>query len=293
MDLLPATPTYKALGRIHCVAAWGTAVAPARHLTAHGAQGYMMDLQGTLESFAREPGRSTYADLRIGDDRMSAGVHDEVVHPAASLLKLPLATAVEPLLSGMPAQRVGDLLPDGASVLQFLDSDHLFAPSELLRLMVSLSDNTAARWALEAIGIERVREQIRRAGATATTAEVDDDGSLVGVTTARDAVALLSQALDDTTVPLTSHALRHSLRNSRIPLGANSEDVKIAHKTGTLRGVAHDVALISTDGGELLIAFLCSGQHDTLVTGYEMGICTRKILEDAGLSTQRTSSALL
>lgn len=251
----------------------------------------MSGLHSALEAFAREPGRSAYACLRVGSDEVCAGVNDTVLHPAASLLKLPLATALEPLLPSLKAQRVADLQADDASVLQSLESDHLLAPAEMLRLMVSLSDNPIARWALEVVGVEAVREQVRRAGATDTTAEVDGGGLLVGHTTARDAVALLAQALDDAATPLTTYALRHSLRNSRIPLGARRADVEIAHKTGTLTGVAHDVALISGHRGELLVAFLSSDQHDTLVTGYEMGLCTRAILEASGLSTQRTSSA--
>lgn len=34
-------------------------------------------------------------------------------------------------------------------------------------------------------------------------------------------------------------------------------------------------------------------QHDTLVTGYEMGICTRSLLEHFGLQVTRTVSAVV
>jgi len=38
------------------------------------------------------------------------------------------------------------------------------------------------------------------------------------------------------------------------------------------------------------LAFLTEHQHDTLVTGYEMGICTRGLLQAWGLAVRRTRS---
>ena len=65
---------------------------------------------------------------------------------------------------------------------------------------------------------------------------------------------------------------------------------EIAHKTGTLRGVAHDVAHLTCDRGDAWLAFLSYDQHDTLVTGYEMGVATRSLLEYAGLQVTSTRS---
>ena len=90
--------------------------------------------------------------------------------------------------------------------------------------------------------------------------------------------------------PLTAAALHNTIRSSRIPLGADGLDVRLAHKTGSLAGVAHDVAVLDSPGGRLSLAFLTEDQHDTLVSGYEMGICTRGLLQAWGLAVRRSRS---
>lgn len=247
-----------------------------------------------LAQFAREPGRAVHAVVQTPVLSWAGGVHDDASRPAASLLKLPLAMAIEPRLQDLPSVRVGELIADrdNDSVVCSLDPDRVLSPAEVLRLMLSASDNPCARWAMQAIGAPAVVEACVAAGALSTTVVSDDEHGLRGVTTARDAVRLLAAAADADAFPVSAYALRHSIRNSRIPLGARDEDVAIAHKTGTLAGVASDVARIDCDGGALLIAFLSEGQHDTLITGYEMGICTRQLLDAFGLRARSTMSVL-
>ena len=240
-----------------------------------------------LQDFAREPGRSVYAEWGT----WSGGVHDDLALPAASLAKLPLAMAVEPRLRDLAPRHVGDLVrpDDGPSVLYALDRERELSAPEMLRLLLSASDNPCARWAVDAVGMPAVAEAVSASGARHTTLEQSATFGVLGDTTARDAVLLLKAACDAARFPVTAGALSRALGNSRIPLGATGDDVSIAHKTGTLQGVAHDVARISCEGGDLWIAFLSEHQHDTLVTGYEMGICTRSLLELFG---QRATSTL-
>ena len=248
-----------------------------------------------LQGFGREPGRSAYAVVRSAAGEWSGGVESDTPRPAASLLKLPLAMAIEPRLAGLSGQRVADLLApdDDGSVLQALESDRVLSPVELLRIMLSTSDNPCARWAWLSVGSGAVEVSLHEAAAHSTTLDPDagEGMGFAGVTTARDAVALLRAALDPGRFPVTSGALGHSIRNSRIPLGATDLDVRIAHKTGTLAGVGHDVAHLRCRGGDMWIAFLAEEQHDILVTGYEMGICTRALLDHFGLAVVRTASA--
>jgi len=248
-----------------------------------------------LREFARDVGRSVFVRVRTTDAEWTGAVHEDVSRSAASLLKLPLAMALEPRLPDQGPQRVGDLLDqrDDASVLMALDPDRVLAPEEILRLMVSASDNPCARWALRSIGLPAVRAATLDGGAVATTVDEDsgEPGMLTGTTTARDAVTLLDAALDRTRFPVSAYALEHSIRNSRIPLGATDEDVLVAHKTGTLSGVASDVAHLTCRTGAMSIAFLTDSQHDILVTGYEMGICTRLLLDHFDLQVTRTVSA--
>jgi len=233
--------------------------------------------------------------VRTADAEWTGAVNEDVSRSAASLLKIPLAMALETLLAKQSPQRVGDLLDerDDASVLMALDPNRVLAPAEILRLMLSASDTPCARWALRSVGLPAVRAAVRDCGAVDTTVDEDvgEPGMLTGTTTARDAVTLLDAALDRTRFPVSAYALEHSIRNSRIPLGATDEDVLVAHKTGTLSGVASDVARLTCRSGAMSIAFLTDSQHDILVTGYEMGICTRGLLDHFDLQVTRTVSA--
>lgn len=256
-----------------------------------------------LLGWAREPGRSVLARVELDGEDAPAwehGVAPDAARPAASILKLPLATAIERAFAEGrldPAARVGVgsvvATAGVAGPLHLLDPDATLAVGEVLGLCLSLSDRACATWLLDAVGIDAVRAAAVSAGCDATTIEAAPDepaGPLVGTTTARDALRLLLAAVDEKRSPLAARALRNSVRDSRIPLGATDLDVSIAHKTGSLGGVAHDVALLDCRGGRLAVAFLTEAQHDTLVTGYEMGICTRCILEAWGLAVRRTRS---
>lgn len=248
-------------------------------------------LQAILEAFARDDGRSVYAVIRTPGWSWSGGVNSDERRPAASLLKLSVGMAVEPLLAGLAPERVGDLVrPSDVSVLHSLDADRALSARELHALMLSASDAPAARWATAAAGIDAVRDAAVSAGAHRTEIMQDDDFGVRGSTTAREAVDLIRAAADPDRFPACARALQHSIINSRIPLGVTGDDIEIAHKTGTLMGVAHDVAHLACSSGDVWVAFLSESQHDTVVTGYETGLCTRELLECAGLQVVRTRS---
>lgn len=56
-----------------------------------------------------------------------------------------------------------------------------------------------------------------------------------------------------------------------------------AHRTGTLAGVANDVAVLACPNGTLAPAFLAERRHDPPKSGGETGICRRGLLETLGL----------
>lgn len=248
-----------------------------------------------LGDFAHEDGRSVYVELRADERSWSGGIEATQSRPAASLLKLPLAMAVEQALGHGALNemvRVGDLLDTGddVTVLRVLGSERLLSVGDLLGLMLAASDGPSGRYLLDRVGPAAVHAVLERVGCTGTTAVPCGAEPLAGTTTARDAVLLLRNACDRTRHPLTARALRHSILNSRIPLGATDHDVVLAHKTGTLRGIANDVAYIRGASGVAWVAFLSEEQHDTLVTGYEMGVCARRLLAWSGIAVERTVS---
>ena len=251
-----------------------------------------------LADYAAEPGRSALIRIRAADRVWEGGVAADAVHPAASLLKLAVAIAAEEAIAdgSLDATRrttVAELgaTPADRSVLDLLDPARDIDVVETLALMLGASDNPCARRLVELLGVGRIADVVARLGCAGTAVEADAEAGVGGVTTCRDALALLTAASDPVHHPASARALRHSIRNSRIPLGATEDDVRIAHKTGTLAGLAHDVAVLECAGGTAEVAFLTQDQHDTLVTGYAMGLCTREVLTAWGLSVRTTTSA--
>lgn len=250
-------------------------------------------LQEILADFAHADGRAAYAVIRTPHWSWSGGEHADDLLPAASLLKLAIGMALEPRLDDLNPQRPRDLLlPGDVSILHALDPDHVLSARELHALMLSASDAPSARWATGQVGLAAIQEAVLSCGATRTEAVSDDNFGVLGHTTAREAVDLMRAASDVERFPASARALQHSITNSRIPLGVTADDITQAHKTGTLTGVAHDVAYLTCSGGDVWLAFLSAQQHDTLVTGYDMGLATQALLECVGLQATSTRSVL-
>lgn len=246
---------------------------------------------------AAESGRSALICVRAGGQEWSGGVDPDVVRPAASLLKLAVGLAAEDALragrlAGLrpTVENLDHEVPD-RSALALLDPRREMSVGEILSLMLGASDNPCARWLVAHLGVEEIAGVVADQGCGDTNLDPDPRAGVAGSTTCRDALTLLRAASDASRYPLCAFALRHSIRNSRIPLGATHRDVTIAHKTGTLLGLAHDVALLEGATGVAEVAFLTEEQHDTLVTGYAMGICTREVLQAWGISVRSTVTA--
>lgn len=251
-----------------------------------------------LAEYAREPGRSALIRIRTGEGVWEGGVETDCVRPAASLLKLAVALAAESAVrEGQldPSRRIPftelEPVPRDASVLELLDPARGISVREAVALMLGASDNPCARWLVDLLGRARIAQVVTELQCDHTQVATDPLSGVAGVTTCRDALTLLASASDPARYPISAKALRNSIRNSRIPLGATEDDIRIAHKTGTLSGLAHDVAVLECTGGTAEIAFLTQEQHDTLVTGYAMGQCTRDVLSAWGLSVRTTMSA--
>lgn len=252
-----------------------------------------------LAQFAREAGRSAAIHVKAGGAEFTEGVCEEVARPAASLLKVPLVMAAEEALQDGSLRarkriKVSDLLAgfDGPSALRVLSPGSPLHVAELIGLAIALSDQACSAWLLGAVGITRVRALIEREGLAieALSDPLAAGGPLTGTATASAALRLIELADDPTRYPLLATSLEQVVQASRIPLGATEEDLRVAHKTGSLSGVANDVAVIECAAGSVRLAFLSEHQHDTLITGYEMGICTRGLLEASGLVAQNSFS---
>jgi beta-lactamase class A len=251
-------------------------------------------VQAAIEAFsASNHGRSVAVESLRGAPVLAA-VRADIERPGASLLKLPLVAAA---LAGDVERRVRveELgRTEYASVLAALDPSRELSVRELCALCLVTSDNPVADHLLELVGIDAVNERAEALGCTGTRMEVGFSDDVLGpagranVTTAADAMILVRALADD---PVAGRAMLNSLHNLRIPLRL-AEDVRVAHKTGTLLGVANDAGVIYGDSTDLAVAFLCDGEADTAWASIEIGDCVGEIWDALGERTARPPAAL-
>lgn len=243
-------------------------------------------------------GRTALAARRIGSlpatkdtapIEIVIGLRADEVFPAASLAKLPIA--VELLrradlgqfslrerfdTSGEP--RVG-----GGGVLDYLDPATQFTLDDLCALMLIVSDNTAANFLLDLVGMGEVNETLSRMTLTQTKLArhfMDWDARAAhreNVTSADDMLSLLS-LINGGSLPgarrlremLAAQQSFPELRDNWLP-----PEATLAHKDGSLDDALHDVGILSGPGGACLYAILTTEQRDLLAARAIIGRLVR------------------
>jgi hypothetical protein len=240
-----------------------------------------------LSKFATTVQRSVAIEVCVRDFSWTSNINGQGIFPAASLLKIPLALATEQMMTNGaldPKKRVAlKALCENRnqnSVLSAFSDTKFITVEEVLRLTLISSDEQCARYLRQIVPNELIRKVVSEASCKSTFFSNELNFiSMEGTTTALDALRLISCAADKLRYPICSFSLESSILNSRIPVGVDPTKNKIFHKTGTLKGVANDVAHIITDQGFIRIAFLTKNQEDLIISGYEMGLCVRLILD--------------
>ena len=253
-----------------------------------------------IDEFCSVKDRSALVQISLDNKTWNYGFLDEVLRPAASLMKIVLAVTLEIQIQKKTIDEqqnfiAGEILDSGAgaSVLKSLSSNHSFSLAELITLSVSTSDPFVTKFLLSMVKADHLDETLRLMGCKNSRFGFDFESRDLqngGWTSAMEALKILGFGSNESSFPITSRGLQNSILNSRIPIGIRDNGTQLSHKTGTLLSVAHDVAKIKFASGFMNIAFLTENQSDTLQTGYEMGICTRRIIENLGLIPLGTRS---
>ncbi|MTB70550.1 serine hydrolase [Arsenicicoccus cauae] len=233
-------------------------------------------LQRDLKDIVRHaPGRLSIQV--VGPEGVLAGWDSNRGVPAASLVKvLVLVATLREVEAGrlsldqtlrIPDDRVG-----GAGALSLLPSVVELSVVELLRLMVTLSDNDAANLLLRLLGHDRVTRcglelglrhtHVRRDLMDSRSASQGRDNT----TTAADQAGLLAvlragQALGAQQTALAL-ALLSEQQHAYGVTALLPDDVVRGSKPGDLPGIRHDVALIETGGAWAAVAVTATGMYD-------------------------------
>jgi beta-lactamase class A len=224
-----------------------------------------IDIHGRLHVAAWEPDAADRPLLIRADEAVTA----------ASTIKVPiLAAALEEVNAGrlelaqpnaIPPQRAG-----GSGVLHALSYLHALTLADLLTLMIIVSDNTATNVVIDLIGMERVNQFCADAGLNGTVLRrkmMDAEAARLGLentTTAHDQAKLLGAIAWGNLLPaplraFALQALERQQFNDGLP-SLLPDEVIVAHKTGELPGVRHDVGVITgPNGRQAVVAVLLSG----------------------------------
>ena len=229
---------------------------------------------------------------------MAARVRADEVRPGASLLKLAVVLALE------EASAAGDLdaeqvvarrdLPATRfpTLLAVLRPDHRLTLRELGGLVLATSDNPAADHLLSVVGPERLARLLADTGCLDTRLEAGFADAELGaagrrnVTTADDIVRLFRRVHAEPAWRLVVTALASSVRNARLPL-LLPDGLVVAHKTGTLAGVANDAGILYGQGVDLVVAVLTDAQPDPPRTNLAIGELARDVWAALGEPVER------
>ena len=192
--------------------------------------------------------------------------------PAASVIKIPIL--VEAFRQAQEGRfQLDKHLPvrsedkvGGFGILKELPSVESLSFLDLLTLMIIISDNTATNLCIQRVGVSAVNETMVSLGLRATVLQrkmmdmAAREQGLDNFTSAGDMARLLELLAADQI--LTPEACARSLDiltrqqvNDRLPLLLPSH-VKVAHKTGELPGIRHDVGILFIDSRRVIVAAL-------------------------------------
>lgn len=183
------------------------------------------------------------------------------VFPAASLAKLPIAITTyhlaqqEQINLNQQIALEDEDRASGTGTLQNAPTGSQYTTRELVQHMLSDSDNTAGNMLLRHIGFEAVNSLMNQLGAGQTRVQrlFGDEGARAtgsdNITSPQDMQILLLALVRDDILDANSRneildALRQSASDGKLAAGL-PDSVDLAHKTGVLNGIEHDVGIVT------------------------------------------------
>lgn len=199
--------------------------------------------------------------------------------PAASLIKVPimascLLAAEEGRIDLKDKIRLKEKHKAGGSGrLKNMKAGEEFTIEELIGMMITLSDNTAANILIELLGFDYINDCFKKMGLKNTnlSCKIMDFGSrragIENYTSASDMSCLLDKIyhkrlLNYRISKRCLELLKDQKINDRIPAKLPKE-ILVAHKTGLLKGICHDMGIVFTNRGNFIICVLTKHKNKT------------------------------
>ena len=166
------------------------------------------------------------------------------------------------------------------SIISLLGTHHSYNIQDLIILMIIQSDNTATNLLISLLGIEYINSFIKKQGLKNTVLArkmLDFTASKKGYenyTTAKDVSEYLTLLYEGKVVAPHFSQRMLDIMSKQLDVSVMkrelSEDIHIAHKTGNLHYINHDVGIVYTLGGDYIFSMLTwNGKDD---------ICGKKLI---------------
>lgn len=195
-------------------------------------------------------------------------------YPAASVAKMPvMATAFHLAESGklnldhtILFQEKDKLI--GSGVLRWMKGGKKYSIRNLVRMMISLSDNTATKMVADKIGAANINSYIKKLGLQGTrivdnTMLNEPSSEGVNLTTPQD-MAYLCRMIQKTSYfnSKSTNQMLAFMKNQRYRWGICKgvpKGTEVANKTGNHNGVANDVGIVYTPYGNYVLSIFTYG----------------------------------
>ena len=236
--------------------------------------------------------------VRYPDEDAEVGFAADDLFRAASVIKIPIMVevyrqaAAGRLTLADPLPVLAEERTDGSGILKYLHAGLQLTIADAVELMIIVSDNSATNLLLRRLGTEAVNRAMDDLGLSQTrtagpirSANAAVDLSRMSRTTPREMGNLLAWMAAGTLVsPEASTAmietLEHQIHGDMLPrylpftyyperLGLAEMPVRIAHKTGGLSGVRHDVGIVR--------AQTAAGMRTMIVSAFTAGVADQEL----------------
>lgn len=229
-------------------------------------------LARAVEEIAWEIGGVVGVAVRDVRGRRALDYRADEVFPSASVIKVPilveLMAQVDESLRALDDRLVlrdGDKTP-GSGVLSMLHEGLELTLEDLAHLMITVSDNTASNLLIDFLGTDRINARLASLGLERTRLgrkfyDFDArDRGLENWATARELAELLvgieqREVVSALACEKMLAILRRQQFDSKIPR-LLPPGTPVANKTGSITGVSHDIGIIYSPAGPLVLAVL-------------------------------------
>lgn len=197
--------------------------------------------------------------------------------PAASVAKLAVMTTAYHLgesgkinLDQKVKLRKKDKLP-GSGILRWLGIGQEYSLRNLIRLMITQSDNTATKMVIDRMGLISINDYMTKLKFTNTriidnTMLREPPHEYVNYTTPEDMARLVAKFKDTKYFSARSaEQMLSYMREQKYRWGlwqGVPKGIKVANKTGTLTGILNDVGLVYSPFGNYVLAVFTHGFSD-------------------------------